>query len=157
MTPEDTFTVGKIPSGLFIVIASDENHTDGFLGSFVQQVSMDPLRIALAIKPGRPAYDLIKAGNLFSVNVVGTHDKSYMKHFWSGYNPDDQPWDKFDNHRSESGAAIVSGALGAMECKMHTTVNAGDHELIIADVVICHTLAEDGKPMVHIRPHGLKY
>ena len=57
--------IGHIPSGLFIVCAKDDEKIDGYLASWVQQVSFDPLLISLAIKPGRPVYDLIINGGVF--------------------------------------------------------------------------------------------
>jgi flavin reductase (DIM6/NTAB) family NADH-FMN oxidoreductase RutF len=64
-------SVGHIPSGLFIVAVQDaqSNTIDGYLASWVQQVSFNPLIVSLAIKPGRPAYDLIKAGHTFAINI----------------------------------------------------------------------------------------
>ena len=109
--------VGKIPSGLFIIIARDGDQVDGFLGSFVQQVSMDPLRVSLAIKPGRPAYDMIQAGTLFTVNGVGDHDKSFLKHFWSGYDPDNSPFSELAHHDGPEGGLALDAALAVMECR----------------------------------------
>ena len=86
--------VGHVPSGLFIVAVSDPQSktTDGYLASWIQQVSFNPMIVALAIKPGRPAYELIKAGKTFAINVVGDHDKNYLKHFWKGYDPNNNPF-----------------------------------------------------------------
>ena len=61
--------VGHIPSGLFIITAKDgdTNTIDGYLGSWVQQVSFEPLLLSLCVKEGRPAYDAIMAGDLFTM------------------------------------------------------------------------------------------
>ena len=151
--------VGHIPSGLFIVCALDESsgQIDGFLASWVQQVSFEPLLVSLGIKPGRPAYDLIKAGKTFTINVVGDHDKNYLKHFWSGYDPDKNPFSELPHQTREDGAVIMEQAKSTIVCKLKDSHQPGDHEIVIADVldsVVSHT---DATPTVHIRKSGLSY
>src|SRR5690606_40880378 len=80
--------VGKIPSGLFIVTSNHNGQKEGYLGSWIQQVSFSPLLIQISMRPGRPCYDAIKAGGRFCVNVVGQKNGGMMKPFW---NPDKFP------------------------------------------------------------------
>ena len=50
---EKALAVGHISSGLFIVATKNKDDLiDGYLASWVQQVSFSPLLISLAIKPG---------------------------------------------------------------------------------------------------------
>lgn len=149
--------VGKIPSGLFIIVARDSGRVDGFLGSFVQQVSMEPLRLSLAVKPGRPAYEMIQSGQLFTVNVVGDHDSSYLKHFWRGYDPEQSPFDELAHHDGPEGGLVLDAALAAMECRLHESFKPGDHDLVIADVITSTILQSEAKPLFHTRKHGLAY
>ena len=151
--------VGHIPSGLFIICSVDEGtkRMDGFLGSWVQQVSFDPLLISLCIKPGRPAYEHIKSGNPFSINIVGEHDKSYLKHFWKGYDPQTNPFSEIAHSVTEEGALIIDGAKSAMVCKLTSISKPGDHEVVIAEVVSSQVADEKAKPIVHIRKSGLDY
>jgi flavin reductase (DIM6/NTAB) family NADH-FMN oxidoreductase RutF len=160
MTQQDKATaVGHIPSGLFIVTVQDldKNIIDGYLASWIQQVSFSPLLVSLAIKPGRPAYDLIKSGKPFSINIVGDHDKSYLKHFWKGYDPANNPFKEIPYTTGAHNGVLISGAKSVIECQMISSSQPGDHELIIAEVKNTYVLSEDGRPMVHIRKTGLDY
>lgn len=151
--------VGLIPSGLFIVAIQDKDTqaTDGYLASFVQQVSFNPMIISLAIKPGRPAYDLIKKGLPFAVNIVGDHDKTFLKHFWKGYDPANSPFKEIPHHIGEFGGLILDQSKAALECVMVSAVQPGDHEVIFAEVKSSHVMSTEGKPMVHIRKSGADY
>lgn len=160
MSPSAIATsVGHIPSGLFIVAVNDaEGKTmDGYLASFVQQVSFNPLIVALAVKPGRPAYELIKAGKTFAINIAGDHDKSYMKHFWKGYDPANNPFNEIPHELGEKGGLILKGAKSAIECRMISSAQPGDHEVVFAEVLNSYVLNEDAKPLVHIRKSGADY
>jgi flavin reductase (DIM6/NTAB) family NADH-FMN oxidoreductase RutF len=149
--------VGHIPSGLFIISVQDGPHIDGYLASFVQQVSFNPLIVALAIKPGRPAYDLIKAGKPFAVNVIGDHDKSYLKHFWKGYDPAQNPFNELPHEIGQNGGVILKQAKSAIECQLLNTVTPGDHEVVFAKVLSSYVMNEEAKPLVHIRKSGADY
>ena len=152
-------SVGQIPSGLFIVCAQNPESKllEGYLASWVQQVSFQPLMISLAIKPGRPACDLVLQGHVFTVNVIGDHDSAVMDHFWSGYDPEDNPFDRLALIEGRSGGMLLQAAKSAMECRLHSSVQPGDHLLVIARVLNCYLLNELAQPLVHIRESGLSY
>ena len=158
MSDDKATAVGHIPSGLFIVCAhnSDTKKSDGFLGSWIQQVSFDPLLISLCIKPGRPAYDAIKAEQTFSINVVGEEDTTFLKHFWSGYDPEKDVFAEVP-HEIKDGAVVMTGAKSTIICKLRESHNPGDHEIVIAEVLDSVVSSEDSKPKVHIRKSGLDY
>jgi flavin reductase (DIM6/NTAB) family NADH-FMN oxidoreductase RutF len=151
--------VGLIPSGLFIVAVKDQNNqsSDGYLASWVQQVSFSPMLVSLAIKPGRPAYDLIKSGKPFAINIVGEHDKSFLKHFWKGYDPAQNPFNELPHFLGENQGLILDQAKAALECVMVSSTKPGDHEIIIAEVKSSHILNTEAKPMVHLRKSGVDY
>jgi flavin reductase (DIM6/NTAB) family NADH-FMN oxidoreductase RutF len=151
--------VGHIPSGLFIVAVQDGDKTtiDGYLASFVQQVSFNPMIVALAIKPGRPAYDLIKSGKPFAINVVGDHDKTYLKHFWKGYDPANNPFNELPYTLGENGGVILTQAKSSIECELLEVAKPGDHEVIFAKVLSSYVMNEESKPLVHIRKSGADY
>lgn len=130
---------------------------DGYLASFIQQVSFNPLMVALAIKPGRPAYDLIKSGKVFAINVVGDHEKSYLKHFWKGYDPNNNPFHELPHEVGQNGGVILKQAKSAIECQLVEMTKPGDHEVLFAKVLSSYINAEEAKPMVHIRKSGADY
>jgi flavin reductase (DIM6/NTAB) family NADH-FMN oxidoreductase RutF len=151
--------VGLIPSGLFIVAVCDPetDAKDGYLASWVQQISFNPIIVAIAIKPGRPAYDLIKAGKTFAINIIGDHDKSYLKHFWKGYDPSQNPFTEIPHHVGEFDGLILDQAKASIECAMISSQKPGDHEVIFAEVKASHIMNEESKPLVHIRKSGADY
>lgn len=152
-------SVGHIPSGLFIVAVQDTatGVIDGYLASWVQQASFSPMIVSLAIKPGRPAYDLIKSGKPFAINIVGDHDKSYLKHFWKGYDPANNPFSELPHQIGANGGVILNQAKSAIECQMIDSVKPGDHDIVYAKVLSSYKMSEESKPMVHIRKSGADY
>jgi len=150
--------VGHIPSGLFIVCTvNDEGNKDGFLASWVQQVSFDPLLITIALKEGRVCHDHIVAGRPFSINIVGDDQAAYLRHFWKGYPPGEGPFEQIPHEIMENGTIKILDAKSVLECKMLSKTKPGDHELIVAEVIGGAHLNEGVKPKTYIRKSGLDY
>ncbi len=155
MKVEAPIAVGHIPSGLFIVCTKDGEKKDGFLASWVQQVSFSPLLISFAIKSDRTPYAAIVAGKVFTVNVVGEHETQYMRHFWSSY--DESPFLDIPHQVSDNDGLLIDGAKSVIECKMVSKSQPGDHEIVVAEVIGSYVLNEEAGPKVHIRKTGLDY
>lgn len=150
--------VGHIPSGLFIVCAQNSSgQKDGYLASWVQQVSFSPLLVALAINPDRPGYETIKSGKEFTINIVGDHEANFLKHFWKGYPPGEGPFGEINHEVSENGGILIKDALSTIECKFKESMKPGDHEIVIAEVVNSYVHSTDAKSKVHLRKNGLDY
>jgi flavin reductase (DIM6/NTAB) family NADH-FMN oxidoreductase RutF len=151
--------VGHIPSGLFIVTVQDPSlkTIDGYLASWIQQVSFEPMMVSLAIKPGRPAFDLIMKGLPFSINIVGDHDKSYLKHFWKGYDPNQSPFGEIPYEIGEHGGVLLTQAKSSIECKLVSSIVPGDHQIIFAEVLASYIHSEESRSFVHIRKSGADY
>jgi len=150
--------VGYIPSGLFIVaIKNDNDSIDGYLASWVQQISFSPLMISLAINPGRPGYENIIGGKTFSVNVVGEHDTQYLRHFWKGYTEGQSPFNEINHEITGNNGVLIKGAKSTIDCQFVSKTTPGDHEIVIAKVLDSYVNDENAKPKVHIRKSGMDY
>lgn len=155
-TKENSVAVGKIPSGIFIVAAGDDQQRDGFLASWVQQVSFEPLLISLAVKPGRPCYDAINRGDVFAVNIIAADNVGITKSFWGGHKPGVDPFEGLATAAGENGGVVLSDALAVLECRMQSSSTPGDHEVVIAEVLSA-TMLNEGEPKAHVRKNGLEY
>jgi flavin reductase (DIM6/NTAB) family NADH-FMN oxidoreductase RutF len=148
--------VGKIPSGLFIITTVLQERKEGYLGSWIQQVSFSPLLIQIAIRPGRPCYEAIKAEGRFCINVVGQKNGGIMKPFWT---PDANrdPFEGLQWTTTPRGNIVLESALAALECEVRSSATPGDHELIFAEVVDGRMIQPEDKSLTHVRRSGLGY
>ena len=161
MTPEErAAAVGHIPSGLFIVCAPDTERKgtwDGFLASWVQQVSFDPLLISICIKEGRPCAEQILKGGRFSINILGDTHKNILKHFWSGYDPEKNPFEQIEHKTGEEGELFLQDSRSTLVCQKTSSSQPGDHHVVIAEVLKSIINEKDSTSIAHTRPSGLNY
>lgn len=155
---EKAQAVGHIPSGLFIVCTIDENNNkDGFLASWIQQVSFNPLLLTMAIRKGRPGYEQIVSGKIFSINVVADEQASYLKYFWKGYPPGQGPFESIPHVVSKNKTIAINEAKTVIECICVSKSEPGDHELLIVEVISSTDLNPNMKPKTYTRKSGLDY
>jgi len=153
----DPVPVGKIPSGLFIVTVSHEGRRDGFLASWIQQASFEPLMISIAVSSHRPLWDMIRESGRFCVNIVGHQNNGVMKPFWGALKPGEDPFVVLSLEVSSRGNILLPDAMAALECEVRASSHPGDHAIVFAEVVETRFFKPEDKPMTHVRKSGSGY
>lgn len=148
--------LGRVVSGIYILTVGHGENENGMLASWVQQCSLEPLMVSVAVARVRPIADLLSDGKPFTVNILGGEDKSLMKHFAKGFAPKEPAFEGLRVERSGEGSPILLDALGYLECRVRGRCQAGDHDLILGEV-IGGGISHEGSPMTHIRKSGTHY
>jgi flavin reductase (DIM6/NTAB) family NADH-FMN oxidoreductase RutF len=148
--------VGRIPSGLFVLTVRRGEAETGMLASWVQQCSFEPFQVSVSVKRGRDILSWLTAGEPFTLNILDASQTDMIVHFGRGFAIDEPAFTGLEVERPDSGAPVLSEALAYLECRVANRFPAGDHDLLVAEVVRGRLLGE-GQPMVHIRKSGLHY
>jgi flavin reductase (DIM6/NTAB) family NADH-FMN oxidoreductase RutF len=151
--------IGKIPSGLFIITAGQGSHATGTLVSFVQQISIEPPYIGIAVrKDGALAQSLPKAGT-FVINICHSGDKTLLRKYAKGTQEGEAAFSDVRTRRLDSGNIVLLDACSFIECELVNVLDfGGDHDLFIARARAGDLIGDPpGKPVVHIRHDGSKY
>lgn len=147
--------LGRIPSGIFVAGAVHEGRRVGMLCSFVEQAGFEPPMIMLAFGKGRPMADLLAAGTVFGLNILGEDAKRLMAAF---VHPD--PADAFAGHElvpNTQGLPELAGAIAFLACRPRNHTDAGDHTVFVAEVLDGRLHGDGGAPMIRLRKNGLNY
>lgn len=148
--------LGRVPSGLFIVTVRHREVETGLLASWIQQCSFDPPRISLAVKRGRDVLDCLVNDTIFTVNLLDRDQTDMIAHFGRGFKPGEPAFQGLEVTRPDGIPPVLEEALAYLACRVVGRHAAGDHDLIIGDVIAGQVLRE-GPPMVHIRKTGAHY
>ncbi len=153
----DPIPAGKILSGLFIVTVTDGEYRDGFLASWIQQASFEPLMLSMALKSDRPLFRHIQETGRFCVNIIGHHNNGVMKPFWGQLKPGEDPFTGLTYEISPRGNLLLPDAMASLECEVRGTFQPGDHVLVFGEVVETRLFQPEDKPMPHVRKTGASY
>lgn len=105
--------------------------------TWVTQVSLQPRRIAVAVRRDSHIYTALREAGAFALNVVGEGDKGLASAFFRYIEP---AGDAFRDYAFEAGeftgAPLLLDAVAWLECCVVEEANeGGDHGLFIADVL----------------------
>jgi flavin reductase (DIM6/NTAB) family NADH-FMN oxidoreductase RutF len=112
--------------------------------------------LSMAIKKGRDVADWLTDGVPFTVNILAEGQKELLSHFGKGLSIADLPNVEDRVLRPIGGAPVLKEALAALHCKVIGRYPAGDHHLILGQIV-AGSLHSEARPHVHIRKSGLNY
>jgi flavin reductase ActVB len=132
-------------SGVTIVAARGGSGLHGFTATGFTSVSLVPPLILVCVAKTASAYDGVVGSELFGVSVLREDQLSLAERFaTSGI-------DRFEGVSLRFGprasAPLIDGALAHLECRPHARHDAGDHTLLVGEVLSAAT--GTGKPLVH--------
>ncbi|MFS0864786.1 flavin reductase family protein [Fredinandcohnia sp. 179-A 10B2 NHS] len=125
--------MGNYPTGVTVVTTTDENGVPlGLTVNSFASVSLDPLLILWSIDKRVSSYEPFIKSDKFAVHVLAGDQGDICALFAS------KGTDRFGNCEwtlSDHNLPIVSGAAGVLQCKTFKTIDAGDHTILIGEVV----------------------
>lgn len=147
-------TVGAFATGVTVVTTRGEEHGYGMTANAFSSVSLDPpLILVCVINPSEGAEHITRNG-VFAVNVLGEDQEPLSRYFASRDRPKGRDAFREVAHRTAaSGSPILDGSAAFLDCRLHATHEAGDHLIIIGEVLEIG-LQDGGAPLVF---HGGGY
>jgi flavin reductase (DIM6/NTAB) family NADH-FMN oxidoreductase RutF len=145
----------RLTNGLYVVGVAHASKRDAFTAAWITQVSFDPLLIALSVNPGHASFPLLTAAGAFAVSILGQGQVEMARHFGT---QSGRSVDKLANQRwqpATGGAPVLSDAIGYLECQVIARHTAGDHELVLAQVVGGSVLTPNALPMTYAETGNL--
>lgn len=146
--------VGSFATGVTVVTTRGEEHAYGMTANAFSSVSLDPPLVLVCVISQSEGSEHIRRNRCFAVNVLHAQQEPLSRYFASRERPRGR--DAFGEvpHRAAvSGSPILEGAIGYLDCRLHTSHDAGDHEIFIGEVLELG-FDPDGEPLVF---HGGRY
>ena len=128
-----------IPYGLYVLTADDGNgNIAAATVNWVTQSAFAPPLIVVGIKADSGTCQCVKAARAFALNMLGKEQKALAFTFFRPADLSDGKISGQPYHKGLTGAPILSEAPGAVECRVVTTVEQGDHHIVVGEVVEVH-------------------
>lgn len=127
----------KMPHGVYIVGVKQDQHINAFTGTWMTQCSFTPPLVAIGVKKSTLSHEMMTAGKVFSVNILGKDQKALAEHFVKpAQGHADVKLTGIPHHPGKTGAPLIDDAIAFFECEVREVANAhGDHAVIIGEVV----------------------
>ncbi|MFE9444963.1 flavin reductase family protein [Streptomyces sp. NPDC006602] len=125
----------------------------GMTATAFMSVSLDPPLVLVSLREGSRMDDLLDEQPLWAVSVLSESQRHIAGRFaMKGRISDRLLFEDIPYVRGEvSGAPLVGGALATLECRTQQRVPAGDHVLVIGQVLTAAVPSADGGPLMYFR------
>jgi flavin reductase (DIM6/NTAB) family NADH-FMN oxidoreductase RutF len=138
---------GRFASGIAIPTVLDETgHAHGLTANSFTSVSREPPLVLVCVDHRCRILEHFRRNSYFGINILGEDQRPLSDRFaGSGY-------DRFEGvewYRGETGVPLFTGGLAAMECLRVRAVEAGDHDILIGQVL--HAQCQVGEPLIYFR------
>jgi 3-hydroxy-9,10-secoandrosta-1,3,5(10)-triene-9,17-dione monooxygenase reductase component len=136
-------------TGVSIVTVQEDGQDRGLTVNAFLSVSLEPPRLLVSIATDADAWPSLRKSRSFAVSVLAADQRGISERFASRATAAEK-FAGVDLHRGVTGAALIDGALAAFECRVEQEVPAGDHALILGQVVAVEEGA-DSTPLLFFR------
>lgn len=139
--------LGRLPTGVVIVTGGDPNEPSGLVCGSFMSVSLEPPLVAVA--PGRnsTSWPKVSASGRFCANVLSEGQEDLARRFAT---PGIDKFDGVDWRPSPAtGSPLLAGVAAWIDCRIHKEIEAGDHWLVLGEVLELSVHSESGALVFH--------
>lgn len=137
-------------TGVTVVAVRDDGDDVASTVSAFLPVSHDPPSVAIAVTRDGYLADVLERQDHWGVSLLGAHQRALAGRFAAAGRPSARLLLGDTPHRRgpHTGALLLDMALAALECRTVERVLAGDHLLVVAEVLAVAGVRSGGDPLV---------
>jgi flavin reductase (DIM6/NTAB) family NADH-FMN oxidoreductase RutF len=133
-----------IPYGIYVLTADDgKGNISAATVNWVTQTAFVPPLVVVGVKTDSGTYQTVKAAQTFALNMLGKDQKSLAFTFFRPADVSEGKLSGQSYRKGTTGAPVLIDAPGAIECRVVSIVEQGDHHIIVGEVIDAHL----NKPM----------
>lgn len=158
VTPETLNKVlWKIPNVLCLIGSRHDDEWNGMTQSWVTQVSMEPVLLAVSIDVKAVTHRLIRASGVFSVNLWDREDTRPFVKFSKPAVMEDMALNGRPVRVGATGAPIFTEAVAYLDCRVWKVVECGTHDVFLGEVVDAGFQGDEDPLVARMEDTRMKY
>ncbi len=135
----------KIPNALALVGSRSGDEWNGMTTSWITQVSMEPVLVAIGVDNKAVTHRLISEGGSFTVNLWSAEDTRAFVKFSKPAAKEDMTLNGRSIREGRTGAPIFEDAIAWLECEVRDATDYGTHTLFVGEVVDAGITDDEGR------------
>lgn len=149
---EFTDAMSALATGVVVLTVRDGRDDLGTTISSFMSVSLEPPMVAVAVTASSYLAEVLRRREEWAVNVLGADQRALAGRFAAAGRPGARLLLTGHPHRRgpRSDALIITDAPAALECRTRQRLTAGDHVLLLADVLAIDHADPRRAPLVRV-------
>lgn len=141
--------LGRYPSGVCIVTVDADGQRLGLTVGSLVSLSLEPPLVGFTVSRQAAMHELLREARGCAISLLAAGQEWLAQHFALGV-PPIAMWHGVATEPGASGAPLLVGALGWLECSLRDEIAVGTHTLFVCDVEKVE-LGEDAPALVRVR------
>jgi flavin reductase (DIM6/NTAB) family NADH-FMN oxidoreductase RutF len=143
--------MGCFATGVTIITLDLDGEVHGMTANAFTSVSIDPLLVLVCVDHSTRTHAHMHAKKRFGINVLCEDQRAISEYYArparTHEHAEAEAWARFE--RTSHGTPMLEGALAYLECRLHSSEEAGDHTIFIAEVE--DVVVREGDPLLFFR------
>ncbi len=136
--------MGRFATGIAVVTTDGPAGPHGLTANALASLSLDPPLIMVAIDKKAASLEYLRRNRCFAVNILALDQEPLSRRFAT---PGPKEFGDLDCTTSQTGAPILAGCLGFVDCRVVEILPGGDHEIFIGEILA--GAEHDGFPLLY--------
>ena len=138
----------RFPTGVAVVTVDVGGQPLGLTVGTLVSLSLEPPLVGIGIAREAAMHELLREAGDFAVSLLAAGQERLAQHFARGV-PPIAMWHRVAVTEGTSGAPLLDGALGWLECRLRDELPAGTHTLFVGEVLHAE-LGTDAPPLIRL-------
>lgn len=139
--------MSQFATGVVVVTGLESETLVGFAAQSLVSLSMEPPLVSISPQIASTSWPRIREGRDFCINVLGEKQRDVSEAFAVVGEVAAIEW----RPSRVSGMPIVEGSIAHIDCRLHSEYEAGDHTIVVADVLDLEVHDHTERPLVYFR------
>lgn len=132
-------TLRMIPYGIYVMTADDgKGNVGAATVNWVTQTAFAPPLVVVGVKTDSGIYQIVKAARSFALNMLGKEHKGLAFTFFKPAKLEDGKLSGQAFRKGTTGAPLLADVPAAVECRVKSIIEEGDHHVVLGEVVAAH-------------------
>jgi len=142
--------MGHFASGVTIMTTTAAGRMHGMTVSAFASQSLDPLLILVSVERSTEMHKLVMVSRAFAINILGDHAEGTARFFADNARLEGPEFVEGAYRIGVSGAPLLDDAVAFLEATVESTLEAGDHSVIVGRVTALDVRSE-APPLLYYR------
>jgi flavin reductase len=150
----DTFrrAMGRFVTGVAMLTTRSRDVDFAMTASALTSVSLEPLLLLVCIEREARFHDTVLESGIWGISVLSGRDRPAADWLATRGRPLHGQLDRIPHHHGpQTGVALLDDALATFECRTTAVHPAGDHSIVVGEVVSVTSATHSGEALVYYR------
>ncbi|WP_435202842.1 flavin reductase family protein [Janibacter sp. GS2] len=143
--------MGHFATGIAVVTTLEDGHDHAMTANSLTSVSLEPPLVLVCVRQESGWLEAVVSSRVWGVSLLPLASRPAASWLSSGGRPLYGQLAQIPHHRGELDVALLDDALATLECRTRDMHDAGDHVIVVGEVVSSRADPHRDDPLIYYR------